>query len=268
MIKTLFFFYCFILVLLVTVGAGLSIFSLLLLPITVYFISTLLGKIKVIGRLQFPLKGFLTSTLTSYSFIVITIMTISGLLGAKNIAEVISGAFFLPLTWYFAWQVLPKRNRAIHIPALVIKPQDIEQPEKLAKQIHSPAQKLPNIDVDRRQFLKLISSAGLSLFLFSIFAKKAQAAFFGSVPGPGTVAVKDSGGALVDPAISTPTDGYKITELDDSSPAYYGYLEKTGKWFIMKENAGAYRYTKGNSSFTSNWTNRASLTYDYFDAIF
>ena len=127
-----------------------------------------------------------------------------------------------------------------------------------------------DVDNDRRVFLKIIASAGAGLFMMSVFTKKTHAAFFGSVPGPGTIAVKDSTGAVIDPAIKTPTDGYKISEIDDaSSPAYYGFVDKTGAWFVMKEDSsGAYRYVKGNSNFSSNWTNRASLTYGYFDEIF
>ncbi len=104
----------------------------------------------------------------------------------------------------------------------------------------------------------------------AMFTKKAQAAFFGSVPGPGTVAIKNSAGVQIDPAEAHPTDGYEITEIDDtSSPAYYGFLKKNGYWYIMKEDStGAYRYSKGTTAFTTNWTNRASLTYDYFNSIF
>jgi len=82
----------------------------------------------------------------------------------------------------------------LNIPAIVLQPKELKQPEKL-----------PRVDIDRRQFLKLISSAGLTLFLFSIFAKRAQAAFFGSVPGSGTVALKDTTGTPIDPAIKTPS---------------------------------------------------------------
>ena len=41
---------------------------------------------------------------------------------------------------------------------------------------------------------------------------------------------------------------------------YYGFVDKTGAWFIMKEeSSGAYRYTKGDSNFSTNWTTRNSL---------
>jgi hypothetical protein len=127
-------------------------------------------------------------------------------------------------------------------------------------------------DLDRRAFLKLIGSAGMAVFLLQLFSGKANAAFFGSVPGPGTVGIKDSGGNLIDPAISQPTDGYKISQIDDASATvqYFGFVNKDGAWYIQKEDSseGTYRYTKGSSNFATNWTNRTSLTYDYFDSVF
>ncbi len=103
--------------------------------------------------------------------------------------------------------------------------------------------------------------------------KRAQGAFFGSVPGPGVVALKDTSGAEIDPAIKLPTDGYKISEIDDSSPAYYGFVDKDGDWFIMKESsAGQYKYYKkivtDDDTFTVEWPNRGGFTYLYFDSIF
>ena len=62
----------------------------------------------------------------------------------------------------------------------------------------------------------------MTVFLFSIFTKRAQAAFFGSVPGPGIVGLKDSSGVRIDPAKHHPTDGYKINRIDDDSlPSNY-----------------------------------------------
>lgn len=134
------------------------------------------------------------------------------------------------------------------------------------------AEKDPSIkDYDRRQFLKLLGGGSIGLLAMSLFfPQKASAAFFGSAPGPGTVAIKDSSGNQIDPAIKEPTDGYKISELDDtSSPSYYGFLNKDGNWYIAEESAsGSYRYIKGASGFTTNWGNRASLSYDTFDNIF
>ncbi len=240
-----------------------------------------------------------------YSFILTATMTLMGFLNTQNVAQLISAIVFFPLTAFFALQVLPRPKSALKIPTRLHKspstrktrlPTSIPTLPKPSStnlvfpqlhyssnsSIHSVVQSIPSplssqtieepigIDQDRRKFIKLIGSAGLSVFVMSLFTKKAQAAFFGSVPGPGTVALKDpETGQQISPAIRTPTDGYKISQIDDSTPAYYGFVNKEGEWFIMREDtSGNYRYTKGATNFNTNWTNRASLSYDYFDIIF
>ena len=213
-----------------------------------------------------------------YNFIIVTLLVFIGFISANTYTQLLIASLFYPLFAYFAFQIFPRRNRAIHLPQTkgevvpVLKEdkkaikakKESEQPSKYFQKL-----KKEGVDIDRRVFLKLIGSAGLSVFLFSLFTKKAEAAFFGSQPGPGTVALKDTSGTKIDPAIKQPTDGYRITELDDSIPAYYGFTDKDGNWFIMKEDAsGAYRYAKGSSNFSTNWTNRASLSYDYFNVVF
>jgi hypothetical protein len=74
-------------------------------------------------------------------------------------------------------------------------------------------------------------------------------------------------------ATEDPLTPYKITDKDDdASPNYFGFTKKDGSWYIMKEtvSAGAdtYRYVAGTEDYTTNWTNRASLSYDYFYATF
>lgn len=58
---------------------------------------------------------------------------------------------------------------------------------------------------------------------------------------------------------------YRISDIDDP---YYGYLDKDGNWYIMKMDGISARYSRGDSDYATNWANRLSLTYDYFDAIF
>lgn len=212
-----------------------------------------------------------------YNFIVVAIMTFSGFLGCTNIAQLFSAILFFPLFIYFGKMVLPRKKQALVIPAIIYPSEKpAHQKDKLASTPQSSPQILKphksNFDLDRRMFLKLIGSAGITVFFFSIFAKKAQASFFGSAPGQGTITLKDSTGATIDPAIKHPTDGYKISRLDDSSPAYYGFTNKDGAWFIMKEDSsGNYTYAVGSSSFSTSWGNRASgdsglISYgEYFD---
>lgn len=202
--------------------------------------------------------------ITYYSFIIVSLMVITSLISANTTSQLISASIFYPLFIYFGLLVWPKKR---HVIAPQPKPIQKDLISAIDGQVISTK---GNYDLDRRAFLKLIGSAGATVFFFSMFSKKAEAAFFGSMPGSSsTVALKDSTGATVDPAIKSPTDGYRITQVDDSDPAYYGYVNKTGNWFIMKEdNTGGYRYAKGDTSFSTNWTNRAALSYDYFDTTF
>lgn len=199
-----------------------------------------------------------------YCFVISTFITFAGFLNATNVPEMISAIIFFPLSFYFGLLIVPHKRRVIAPtldPVLDIIPDSIN--------------KIKNKDYDpeRRKFLKLIGAAGGSLFLMTIFTKKAEASFFGSMPGPGTLAIKNSSGTTIDPSEKHPTDGYNITEIDDSGiDTYYGYLNKDGAWFIRKElSTGAYRYVKGVSDFTNataGWPNRINLTYGYFNDIF
>lgn len=202
-----------------------------------------------------------------YGLFICLLLTIAGIISAKNFNDLLSSFIYIPLIFFFITQLLHKKS--------VTQKQTPKTSEKTISKVITPTQIVSTsessiADNDKRLFLKLIGSAGFSLLFMAMFTKKAQAAFFGSVPGPGTVAIKNSAGVQIDPAEAHPTDGYEITEIDDtSSPAYYGFLKKNGYWYIMKEDStGAYRYSKGTTAFTTNWTNRASLTYDYFNSIF
>lgn len=66
-----------------------------------------------------------------------------------------------------------------------------------------------------------------------------------------------------------PTSRYSISDLDESGTTkYYGYLDADGAWYILQLTSTTGRYIKGTSSYSTNWTNRVSLSYDTFDNIF
>lgn len=256
--SSLFLYLCTVLSLFITVTGLMSIHSLeqliyqvAYLPVTFFLLLTSL--LRLLGQSPRGIR-----ILAYYNFIVVAAMVTSGWLSARSLPELLSAALFSPLAIYFFLQALPRRNHAIHLPK-------INQPEPLVPLVAKP------FDFDRRAFLKLIGSAGISVFLFSLFTKRAEAAFFGGSPNttPGTLSLKDTAGNKINPAEKSPTDGYSISQSDDSTPAYYGFINKLGQWFIMKEDSsGAYRYTRGDSYFSHNWTKRASLMYDYFDNVF
>lgn len=80
-----------------------------------------------------------------------------------------------------------------------------------------------------------------------------------------------SGGSANTGAILDSLDHYHIADGDEvGTTKYYGFLDKDGNWYIMKNDTTAnnYRYAKGSGSYSTNWTDRAALTYDYYDIIF
>lgn len=197
---------------------------------------------------------------TFYSFTISSFMAISGILSAKNIFELSTAIVFSLVSYYFFILMLPKKAR----PVVKIEPVLDIIPDKI-KEI-----KNPDYDPQRRKFLKLVGAAGGSLFLMALLTRKAEASFFGSMPGPGTVAIKNTQGVAIDPAEKKPTDGYTVSEIDDSgSDIYYGFLNKDGAWYIQKETSdGGYRYVKGSSGFSTYWSLRDTLTYNYFNEVF
>ena len=120
-------------------------------------------------------------------------------------------------------------------------------------------------DIDKRAFLKLIGGVGLSLFLFSIFNKRVEGFFYKNLPGEESVS-----GVKINPAQEQPTDGYRISEIDDNVITFYGFTKAGNLWFIMKEDTdtGSFRYIKGEGNFSTNWANREKLSYDYYSNIF
>ena len=68
-----------------------------------------------------------------------------------------------------------------------------------------------------------------------------------------------------------PLDPYQATDIDQASATkYYGFVDKDGNWYILQNNttAGTFRYIKGSTEYPDNWTNRNTLSYDYFNNIF
>jgi hypothetical protein len=61
---------------------------------------------------------------------------------------------------------------------------------------------------------------------------------------------------------------YIVSDIDVASdPMYVGYISHLHSWMIMKfsESSGEIRYKRGKSDYPTNWTNRASLSYNYYN---
>lgn len=72
--------------------------------------------------------------------------------------------------------------------------------------------------------------------------------------------------------VHDPTSFYAISDIDDASTVqYFGFLAVDGRWYIQKYDTTAktFRYTSsGTVAYATAWTDRASLTYDYFSEVF
>ena len=88
--------------------------------------------------------------------------------------------------------------------------------------------------------------------------------------GPVNVSVSGGGSSGIQAQLDT-LDQYKIADGDEAGTTkYYGFLDKDGNWYILKNDttANSYRYTKGSGGYAAAWTARASKTYNYYDVIF
>jgi len=66
---------------------------------------------------------------------------------------------------------------------------------------------------------------------------------------------------------------YEISDQDDAGTVqYFGFLNNQGGWIIQQYDTGAspktMRYAIGTSSYSANWTARASLSYGYYNTLF
>lgn len=204
-------------------------------------------------------------TLIYGSFILTSLVTITLFVTSRTYIQLVAASFLYLLVAYFALRLFPRKGRIRGIPHN--KPTYTAQPSYAS----GGSENADVVDINKRDFLKMAWTAGLSFFIFSIFTKRAETLFFGkAAAGSGITALEDTTGNKINPAREQPTDGYQISDIDYGNITFYGYTKKNGNWFITKEDTevGSFRYTKGGSDFPSNWANREHLKYDYFHNVF
>lgn len=204
-----------------------------------------------------------TKTLAYSSFAISAALVIYAFLTAKTYIQLIIASVVYPAVVYFALVLFPRKGshyeENIHIPIHVEQnPEPEPEVEKQNVQV---------VDLDKRTFLKLIGSAGLSFFIFSILGQRVGNLLFGT---PQNTTAGTAGTLPTGPTGSSgvlPTSGYSVTEIDEGVFSYYGFTNNNGAWIIMKQfnsEASSFRYAKGNANFPTNWENRSKLEYDYF----
>lgn len=209
-------------------------------------------------------------TLTYSSFVITSLLVILAFVTATTYTQLGVAVVLYPLLAYFAYKLFMVRNRKV--PEIPVQLPSIK-PTKKVKIETANAEKGEGAvvaDIEKRAFLKLIGATGISFFLLSLFNRRTDGLFFGKSAGPGISALEDGTGNKINPAERQPTDSFQISEIDDSFVAFYGFTNKDGAWFIMKEDPdnGSFRYIKGESDFSGNWTSREDLNYDYYHNVF
>lgn len=63
---------------------------------------------------------------------------------------------------------------------------------------------------------------------------------------------------------------YELVRWDGTTTVYLGYHDAAQKWYIKKivVSTGVITYVKGETLFSTNWDNRASLTYAEYNEVF
>lgn len=202
-------------------------------------------------------------------FIIASFVVLGMFISATTYVQLAIAVVTYPLLVYVAFVVFPRKNFSHTLPATIALHSPLASPK--TESIKTDG--IDIADIDKRLFLKLIGGVGLSLFLVSIITRKTESLFFKGVQTPtvpGKLALEDLSGNKVNPAQSHPTDGYNITEIDDSLIAFYGFTNQDGAWYVMREDpdTGSFRYARGGSNFSSNWENREKLKYDYYSNVF
>lgn len=199
--------------------------------------------------------------LTYSSFVIACLVVIVGFITATTYIQLAAVILLYPLLVFFAFKILPLKTRM----------QPSKKPAEIVEELKRESVGIS--DIDKRVFLKLIGGAGLFLFFFSIFNKRAEGLFFKNLPPPGvqgSVYLQDTSGNKIDPATKKTFDDYSISDIENNVITYYGFISKNRAWYIMQVDTatGAFRYSKASSNYSANWNNRANLKYDFFDNVF
>lgn len=206
----------------------------------------------------------MTKTLTYSALAVASLLVIVIFVTAKTYSELVIPIILYPILIFIAFMIFPRNS--LKQPKITLhSPPKLDQDRGKTQQ---PQESASVADSDRRAFIKLIGALGASFFLFSLLGRRTENFFFGRNEQIG-INQTGSGGQL-SLAGPSPTDSYKISEIDEGLVTYYGFINKDGAWLIMRQdsNENNFRYAKGSSDFPGNWKSRENLRYDYFYNLF
>jgi hypothetical protein len=219
----------------------------------------------------------MNKALTYSSFAILSIIVVWIFVTSQSYQQLaVATILYVPVV-YYGLRIFP-RKRPVSVSLTIDNemPQigvttDTNGTQSQSQTNHQQQQDKPEVvDSEKRDFLKFLGGAGLSFIVLSLLNRKPGSLFKTQSDTPEVVSIGNSIGQKVDPAESQPTDGYKISEIDDSEVTYYGFTNKNGAWFFIKVDTenGSFRYTRGESDFSRNWQYRKDLEYDYYSNVF
>jgi len=206
----------------------------------------------------------MSKTLTYTGFAISGLIVVLAFVTAKTYTQLIIAILVFPFLAYFLLKILPRRTRKAPIFTIQMPARPAHKAEKAERP------KVDVADIDKRIFLKLVGTAGISFFILSIFGRRVEALLFGGASEPGVSSLAGTPNNQINSAGQLPVEGFKISEIDDDIISYYGFTDKDGAWLIMREDteANSFRYARGDSRFSGSWSNRENLKYDYFHNLF
>ena len=205
----------------------------------------------------------MTKSLTYTGFALASLVLAAAFVTSKTYTQLGVAVAVYPLLIFFAYRLFVHNDRKVQ--PTIVQPQD-----QLNKQDEEVNQEKVEVvtDLNKRAFLKIVGATGLSFFLISLFGRRIESLFLNRTLDTGIGPIGFPEDQSVTGGIS---ESYKISEIDDASTVtYYGFVNKQGAWFIMKEDveSNSYRYVRSGTDFSNNWVNRENLKYDYYYNLF
>jgi len=204
-------------------------------------------------------------TITYSGFTLAILMIVVIFVTSRSFTQLSLAVLVYPLIVYFLYKIFMGKSEgpvvSMNLPSIAPEPSQTDQNDSAV--VESPNNALDGAivtDIEKRAFLKLLGAAGLSVVVYSLINRKFDTVLFGG-----------SQSTNINNQPMQPTAGFTISEIDnDGSVTYFGFVNSSGAWYIMKEdlNMGTYRYTEGRADFNLNWSHRTELTYDYYQNVF
>ena len=204
---------------------------------------------------------------SNLTFVVAGLLVITTFLTATNFLQLTIAVALYPILMFFGYKMYTYKPKVLSRDEA--ETSKAEAQASTTDDVKKPAERVIISDIDKRVFLKLIGSAGVFLFLFSLFNRKAENLFYKSLPNKGKEYFDQREASGKETAAQT-TEEYGISEIDSGESSYYGYTKLGGAWYIMKvdTDTNSFRYVRGDSNFPVSWKNREKLKYDYFGNVF